>query len=172
MTLREIMNRTVTRTLALALVAGIVVAGVSAATAQGNATLGDKVERSLRAKDQLWRLQYRKKAGDNTRQMWAYGKDTVTASIFEKATAEEASKALLASASSVSRAEARKTEGVGDEAYLITAPGDTQPGRGEPAAMMFRKGSVLVFVNVRSHGSGVGVARLFAQHVAEQITAN
>ncbi|HEX8335145.1 MAG TPA: hypothetical protein VF621_00355, partial [Pyrinomonadaceae bacterium] len=63
------MNRTVTRTLALALVAGIVVAGVSAATAQGNATLGDKVERSLRAKDQLWRLQYRKKAGDNTRQM-------------------------------------------------------------------------------------------------------
>lgn len=38
--------------------------------------------------------------------------------------------------------------------------------------MMFRKGSVLVYVNARSHGSGVGMVRLFAQHVADQITSN
>ncbi|HEX8354901.1 MAG TPA: hypothetical protein VF611_18480, partial [Pyrinomonadaceae bacterium] len=83
-------------TLLIGLIAG---AGLRAVTAQGGATLGDKIERSLRAKDLLWRLQHKKKAGDNTRQMWGYGKDSVTVSIFEKATAEEAAKALLASAS-------------------------------------------------------------------------
>jgi hypothetical protein len=173
MTLRKITSRFAKKTLALALLAGLVTAtGLHAAKAQGGAGLGDKIERSLIAKDHLWRLQYRKKAGNNTRQMWAYGKDSVTISIFEKATVEEAAKALLASASSVSGAEARKTDGVGDEAYLITAPADPQPERGEAAGMMFRKGNVLVYVNVRSHGSGVGVARLFAQHVAEQVPAN
>ena len=131
MTLREIMNRTVIKNLALTLVAAVVVAaGIHAAQAQGAATLGDKIERSLIAKDQLWRLQYRKKAGDNTRQMWGYGKDSVTLSVFEKATAEEAAQALQSSAASVSGGEARKTEGVGDEAYLITSPADPQPGRG------------------------------------------
>jgi hypothetical protein len=173
MTTKEFMKGSLTKILALALLASLIAAaGFRATTAQGTATLGDKVERSLKAKDSLWRLQYQKKAGDNTRQMWSYGKDNVTVSIFEKATAEEAAQALTASASSVSGADARKTQGVGDEAYLITASSDPHPERGEAAGMMFRKGNVLVYINVRSRGDGGGVARLFAQHIAEQILTN
>jgi tetraacyldisaccharide-1-P 4'-kinase len=76
--------------------------------------------------------------------MWGYGKDTVTVSIFEKASAEEAATALTASASSVNGAHALKADGVGDEAYLIAADATqhaTQhPERGQAAGVMFRKG--------------------------------
>ncbi|HEV7890823.1 MAG TPA: hypothetical protein VGP08_09300 [Pyrinomonadaceae bacterium] len=171
MTLRKITGRFVKKTLALALLAGLVTAAGLHAAAQGNSGLGDKVERSLKAKDPSWRIQYKKKAGGNTRQMWAYGKDSVTVSIVEEASAEQAAQALAASASSVKGAQALKEGGVGDEAYLIAADSTPNPERGEAAGVMFRKGNVLVYVNVRSHGSGggAGVAQLFAQHVAEQI---
>jgi len=174
MTIREIMTRSVTTTIAVAILIGaLAVVGIHRATAQQQGVaLGDKIERTLTAKDSMWRLQYKKKVGDNTKQMWGYGDDNVTVSIFEKATSEEAAKALLASVTSFSRGDIRKVKGVGDEAYFITAPTDQHPERGEAAGVMLRKGNVLVYVNVRSHGNGIGVARLFAQHVAEQVSTN
>ena len=173
MTNREIMMRSATMTLAVALLIGALAAiGMRQALAQQGVALGDKIERTLTAKDSMWRLQYKKKVGDNTKQMWGYGQDSVTVSFFEKATPEEAAKGLLASVASFSRAEIRKVEGVGDEAYFITAPTDQHPERGEAAGVMLRKGNVLVYVNVRSHSNGIGVARLFAQHVTEQVSTN
>ena len=152
------------------LLGGLAVAGQQGGpVAKKDVPVGDRFEQALKAKEPKFKLAgklQRKNQQENyTLLGWKAAEDFISATTYERASAEEAAELLKKTVDapvSIQLPTINLTH-LGDEAYMRVNP-DYGDGRGY-TTLFFRKGNFVVVMSA----SSPGVAKRFAKHMADEL---